>query len=379
MTENVTRRSWIRTPGAAVVAALAALGAGPAAAGAQQETGAPDEAALVRIETLDVEPTVVKTGDPLAQTWRVRFPDLIDEGREVIILEDRMAPETLPVHPFEGLSLDVRKRQVGDEHVWDFNYRFRLIAPEKSTYVLPGFSFYYLLRDLGEDVEDAEVRQVDGGGSLVRYVTTLTDTPLLDIRDTIELGSFGVRAAVFRTLAWTLAPLPLLVWLVLLVRQARRPKAVSEAKQREDAELEQIEAQIPVAPSIWQARRNLLRHVRELGQLGPAENGAAAQQVRRNLVIHGREYLQAELPELHVGDTPKEIGSYVAGLEEGPRKEALGWLTARLVDYQSSLERGSAAPIADAAGEARTFEESLTMLRPHVRLWMRIRSLFEAR
>ena len=359
---------------AAVAAAL--LSAGPAAAQPQAAgQSAAAEDSPVQVETLDLEPTVVKTGDPITQTYRVRFPDLIDRGREIIILEDRMVPETLPVHPFEGISLDIRKRQVDDEHVWDFTYVFRLIAPEKSTYVLPGFSFYYLVRDLGEDVEDAEVRQIDGGGNLVRYVTTLTDTPLLDIRDTIDLGSFAGRATAFRALAWTLAPLPLLVWLVLLVRQARKPKAVSEAKREEEEELERIEAQIQPPPSIWQARRTLRQHVRSLDDLAPSENGAELRDLRQNLVISGREYLRAELPDLHSGDTPKDISTYVAGLDAGLRKDALGRLAERLVDYQRSLERDGAKPIDDPAGEARLFDESLSMLRPHVQLWARVKGL----
>lgn len=380
---DVTKRSWTVRGAAAALAAAVPMAAGApslAAAAAQQVPGeAPAEESLVRVETLDLEPTVVKTGDPIAQTYRVRFPDLIGAGQEIIVLEDRMAPETLPVHPFEGLSLDVRKRRVGDEHVWDFDYRFRLIAPEKSTYVLPGFSFYYLVRDLGEDVEVAEVRQVDGGGNLVRYVTTLTDAPQLDVRDTIELGAFAGRAAAFRAVAWVVAPLPLLVWAALLVRQARRPKAVSEAKRRETEELERIDAQIPVPPSIWQARRNLLRQVRTLDEAAASGNGAASEEIRRGLIICGREYLQAELPDLHAGDTPKEIGAYVAGMRDGARKEALGRLAARLVEHQSRLEQGAPPPIADPADEARTFEEALTMLRPHVRLWRRIKALAGAR
>lgn len=361
----------------AALAVAAVLPAAGLAAAQPQPAGAPAAAddSPVQVETLDLEPTVVKTGDPISQTYRVRFPDLIDQGREIIILEDRMVPETLPVHPFEGISLDIRKRQVEDEHVWDFTYVFRLIAPEKSTYVLPGFSFYYLVRDLGEDVEDAEVRQIDGGSNLVRYVTTLTDTPLLDIRDTIDLGSFSARATAFRALAWTVAPLPLLVWLVLLVRQARRPKAVSEAKRQEDEELQRIEAQIQPPPSIWQARRALRQHVRSLDALAPSENGAALSDLRQNLIISGRDYLRAELPGLHTGDTPRDISAHVAELGDGSRKEALGRLAERLVDYQRSLESGSAAPIEDPAGEARVFDESLAMLRPHVRLWARIKGL----
>ena len=112
----------------------------------------------VQVETLELEPTVVKSGDLITQVSRLRFPDLLSEGKEIIILEDRMAPENLPVNPFEGVSLTVRKSRIGDEHIWDFVFGFRLIAPEKSHYVLPAFSFFYLVRDLGEDVEDAEVR-----------------------------------------------------------------------------------------------------------------------------------------------------------------------------------------------------------------------------
>ena len=187
-----------------------------------------DDAAIgpVRVETLELEPTVVKTGDLILQRYRVRFPDLIDEGQEILMLEDRMAPETLPVHPFEGVSLSIDKARVDDEHIWVFTYGFRLVDPSKMTYILPNFSFYYLVRDLGQDFEDAEVQQVDGGQGLVRYVTTITDEPILAIRDDIELGSFAGWSTFFRILAWG-AWLPLFVWAVMLVRLARKPKAIS--------------------------------------------------------------------------------------------------------------------------------------------------------
>ena len=52
------------------------------------------DASLIRIETLELEPTVVKTGDVITQTYRVRFPDLISDGREILILEDRINQHT---------------------------------------------------------------------------------------------------------------------------------------------------------------------------------------------------------------------------------------------------------------------------------------------
>ncbi len=135
----------------------------PATAAAQPPDLGDAAIGPVRVETLELEPTVVKTGDLILQRYRVRFPDLIDEGQEIIILEDRVAPETLPVHPFEGVSLEIIEDRVDDEHIRDYIKGIRLVDPTKMTYILPNFSFYYLIRDLGEDIEDAEVQQVDGG------------------------------------------------------------------------------------------------------------------------------------------------------------------------------------------------------------------------
>ncbi len=342
-----------------LVAAGALVGGAPGLAGAQDAGASP-----VQVETLEIEPTVVKTGDVITQVYRVRFPDLIAQGREIIILEDRMVPENLPIHPFEAVSLEIRERQVESEHIWDFAYGMRLIAPEKAVYVVPSFGFYYLVRDLGEDIEDAEIQQIDGGQGLVRYVTTMNDLPVLDIRDTIELGEFGGQAVFFRAMAWAVAPLPLLLWLVFLVRLARKPKTVSLEAAREAEELDRIEAQIPVPPSIWEARRTLRAQLRALA--GAAQGGGAA--VISGLVISARDYLRAELPDVNSGDTPRDIKAHVDGLKDGARKEALSTLASRLVVYQDGLERGEVT-IENPAGEVAALDASLTALRPHIRLW----------
>ena len=117
----------------------------------------------MRVETLELEPTVVKTGDRIAQRYRLRFPDLIPSGQEIIILEDRMTPEALPVHPFEATGAGGREGPHRRHAHLGLRVRVRLVDPAKMTYALPSFSFYYLVRDLGEDIEDAEVQQVDGG------------------------------------------------------------------------------------------------------------------------------------------------------------------------------------------------------------------------
>ena len=369
----------VRTKRQAPIEALLAMALFGAAAGwpapvAAQEIGVPP----ITIETLEIEPTVVKTGDLITQTYRVRYPDLIDEGRELLILEERMAPENLPVHPFEAVSLEVEKRQVEDEYIWDFVYGLRLIAPEKAVYVIPSFGFYYLIRDLGEEIEDAEIQQVDGGERLLRYVTTMNDLPVLDIRDTIELGEFGGRAALFRTIAWTVAPLPLVIWLFLLFRQARRSDTVPTEVARELEEIERLEGLIPALPSIWEARRALRKQVQALQEAPMSDNGSL-QALTRDLVIATREYLQAELPDLRSGDTPKDIQRYVGDLKADGRKEALASLSSRLVVYQAGLERGDGAPITDPMEEAEAIDASLTELRPHMQLWRSVTGLFGGR
>ena len=345
-------------------------------AGAQPP--AVDEAPIspVRVETLELEPTVVKTGDLITQRYRLRFPDLVPDGQEIIILEDRVAPEALPVHPFEGVSLTVEKDLVDGEYIWDFVYGFRLIDPNKMTYLLPNFSFYYLVRDLGEDIEDTEVQQVDGGQGLVRYVTSITDEPLLNIRDTIELGSFGGRATFFRTLGLAVAPLPLLLWFVMLVRFARKPKAVSLEKQQEADELARLEAQIPVQPSIWEARRAVNRELRGLRDLPPGARPQQAAGYQRGMVLALRDYLLADLSELVPGDTALDMQRHVTGMKDGPRKSALVVLADRLVAYQRGLETGGAAPIESPQAEADAFAGALAKLRPHVRLLHNVKAVF---
>ena len=366
----------VRTAGGWALGAWLGVAAS-AAPGAAQEpppTTALASPSPVQVETLETEPTVVKTGDVLRQRYRLRFPDLVAQGKEVLILEDRMVPQNLPVHPFEAVSLDVDRRVVESEHVWDVVYGFRLISPHKETYTLPGISFFYIVRDLGEDVEAAEVQKADAAGALVRYVTTITEAPVLDIRDTIELGSFAGHAALFRTIAWGIAPLPLLFWLVMLVRVARRrPRTITGPQQQEVDELSRLEAQIPIPPSLGDARRNLRCQLMAVQAMPAGANGAALLDIQRGLIISAREYLQAEMPELNTGDTPRDIRRRVEGLKEGDRKDALQMLAGRLVAYQSAMESGLASAIEDPVAEAQALEQALKRLQPHVRLWMSVR------
>jgi len=374
MIRTMSMPGTTRTPRTSVIA-LSVLFLVSAAAWAQPPAVEEAPTGPVRVETLELEPTVVKTGDLITQRYRLRFPDLVAGGQEIIILEDRVAPEALPVHPFEGVSLTVEKDLVDGEHIWDFVYGFRLVDPNKMTYLLPNFSFYYLVRDLGEEIEDAEVQQVDGGQGLVRYVTSITDEPLLDIRDTIELGAFAGRATFFQTLGWAVAPLPLLLWFVMLLRFARKPKAVSLEKQQEADELARLEAQVPVQPSIWEARRAINRELKTLQDLPSGADPEQLAGYERGMVLALRDYFLADIPELVPGDTSLEMQRHISGLKDSHRREVLGVLAERLVAYQRGLETDGAAPIDSPPLEADVLAGALAKLRPHVRLLNNIKSL----
>jgi hypothetical protein len=332
-----------------------------------------DDEKLVTVETLPPEPTVIMSGDLVKITYRVRFPELVDAGQEIIILEDRTTPEKLSVLPFEGVGLQIDKRALGGGHVWDFGYSLRLIHRDKSTYTIPPISFYWLVRDFGEAVEKAEVRQVETSPAPVRYVTTVTESGPLDIRDTIDLGRYAKLAAAWTTVAWIASLLPLVLWIVYVAKLSRRPRPVT-VNERSVEELDQITSRLPVPPSVGAARRQLRRAIRRLRDAAPAEDGRGLHALERDLVITTRDYLHAELPALNPGDTAKEIKHHVeTRLPPGRRQKALLALAARLVVYQRSLEQGPPEPISDPSEEARALDASLDQLLPHVRMWQQVR------
>jgi hypothetical protein len=338
-----------------------------------------DDEKLISVETLPPEPTVIMSGDLVRMTYRVRFPELLDQGQEIIVLEDRMTPETLAVHPFEAVSLEIEKRRVRDGHVWDLVYRLRLIHPSKSGYTIPGIAVYWLVRDLGEPIEDAEVQQVETDPAPVRYVTTITDLGPLDIRDTIDLGEYGTLAAAWTTIAWVVSPLPLFLWMLYVGRLSRRPRRAS-VKDRTTEELEQIEGQLSIPPPVRAARRQLRRRIRGLSELPPGEEGPAVLALERDLVISMRDYLHAELPELNQGDTPRDIKRYVeTRVPAGGRQEALLVLASRLLVHQRRLEQGAFESIPDPAGEAHVLAGALDQLRTHVRMWRQVTDRLERR
>jgi hypothetical protein len=326
------------------------------------------------VETVGLEPTVAKTGDSITATFRVRFRDLVDEGKEIIVLEDRMAPDKLSVAPFEGTGLKVAKRQAGDQHIWDFVYTFRIVNPNKGIHVLGRVTFYWLIRDVGQNVEEARVLQSETDPLQLRYVTTLTEDATLNIRDSIELGNFASRARVLRAVAWTVAPLPLVLWAATFAMALRRRKPQGAAMRPRAEEDEHLEVAIEAPPTLGRARRTLLGELNTLGEAAPSEDARELLGLERRLVIALRDYLRAEVPGLHSGDTAREIKQFIdAGPMGEAHREILGALAGRLVAYQRDLERGTPSALGDPAAEAREVEALLRSFGPRARALARVR------
>ena len=349
------------SPGGFLLCIVLALALSAARGVAQEDSAARAEDLPLSVETIGIEPTVAMTGDVLTVTYRVRFKDLTAQGKEIIVLEDRMAPDKLPFAPFDSVGLDVDKRQVGDEHVWDFVYRLRIVSPTKEVQVLRSVTFYWLIQDLGQKIEDVRVLQTETTPLQVRYVSTITDDPVLDIRDEIDLGSFRRRALLFRGIAWIVAPLPLVLWVLAVVRSARRPREASGARPLD--EKDESDPPLPAPLSTRDTRYRLLRRLRELAALAGPTGGPTSLDLERGLIVSLREYLLAHIPDSNPGDTAKDIRRHVeTRLDDGKRAELLRALSVRLVAYQNALEHGEPAPIGDPAAEAREIQALVNAL-----------------
>jgi hypothetical protein len=344
------------------------IGLGPPSLAAQGGNGS-SSIPLLSVETLGIEPTVAMTGDVLTASYRVRFQDLVAQGKEVVVIEDRMAPDKLPLAPFEAVGLEVQKQQIGPEHVWEFRYRLRIVAPKKDVQALRSFTFFYLVRDLGQELEDARVLQAETLPLEVRYVSTITGDPVLDVRDQVDLGSFGSRIALLRGIAWLIAPLPLLFWTAGALRAARRPPV----SRREVAALEpRLDVAAPVAPppTVKQARHALMRRLRMPATSIDLSNGRTLADFQRDVVISLRDYLLAEIPSLNPGDTAKEMRRRIETLAGPPRRsDVLKQLADCLVTYQTALERGEPAAVLEPSADGRAIESLVSSLRWQSRLY----------
>jgi hypothetical protein len=189
----------------------------------------------------------------------------------------------------------------------------------------------------------------------VRYVTTITSDPILDIQDRVELGTFDRRIALLRGVAWLIAPLPLLLWTVGTLRAARRPIASGEASAldwRPDTD-----APFAPPPTVAQAREALIRRLREPAMSADPLDATKLVAYQRDVVIALRSYLLAEVPSLNPGDTAREIHQHVETIAgDSHRLGVLKQLAARLVAYQSALERGVPVPVSDASADRRAIE-----------------------
>ncbi len=292
------------------------------------------------VETLQPTPTVVKTGEPFQEIYRVRFLDLGAQGKEISILLDEIKPggaQAPTFSPFEVVNLDVKTRKVGDESVWDFIYTLRIVDPRKGDYRIPKIKFYWVIKGAGavsKGSKDASVREFETEEVPITYVTTLTRDTRLDIRDTADFGNFRKYRYAFRIFS-------LLLFLLVAAYFVKIAIRFLWPKNDDLESISEYRGEILPQRTYHEFRRGL----RELEKSSLALNSAEGDPEKRMRIEEKcheltRMLLLIEAPSLSWSSTPRELRSGVNNLKEGWRKELLSGLADRLVAYDVDIESG---------------------------------------
>ncbi|MEK9180452.1 MAG: hypothetical protein AAB897_03510 [Patescibacteria group bacterium] len=287
------------------------------------------------VETQKPSTTVVKTGDQFQQTYRVRFLDLSHRGKEIEILADEMQPDKLNFAPFEATRLEITKNKNGKEYDWDFTYTLRVINKEKGEYAIPKIKFLWVVKTLGGNEKETKVREFETEGVRIKYVSTITKEPHLDIRDETDLGTFWPYAYAF----WALSVLVALLFLGYLWRELRKSSA-----EKTPAEQAQTRRQA------YRKIERLIAEIETLGKNEPTEDSMALCVLK--FMELERKLLMLELPEECNAWTAQEILGHVDKLKSGRRKATLAQLAERYAFYEKAAISGK-IPRVDAGADLK--------------------------
>lgn len=306
------------------------------------------------VETEKPSLTVVKSGEPFRQTYRVKFLDLKERGKEIIVLTDKMQPGNVVFSPFEALGLEVRKSAVGKENIWDFTYTLRIIGPEKKEYSIPQIKFYWVLKDIGAKLEEVKAQESETEEVKIKYVSAITREKNLGIRDKINLGNFKIRSYALK-IGSALVSL-LFLWLSCrkIFRRDRSNKQSVSAEKK--------------SQSRRQAYRMARRKIQELELLLKKSGGAEADDKKalmeyvRLLADIQKIVLFAELPDELRSYTAAEIRNYALTLPHNKFNGGLSALAEKYAAYEEILVSGNIQPV-DLRSEIHNLEEVIKKLK----------------
>lgn len=270
--------------------------------------------------------TTVTTYEPFKLTCRIRFMDLSEYGRNIKILTDELDPENVSLAPFEAEGgVRIKKGKTDGVFVWDITYTLRRIGKEKGVDTIPPIAIQWVLIDESSGSEEHKTSY--SKPLIINYVSSITPEENIDIRDSVDLGSFKEGVYLF----WVLTFFFLLTAFVIFWQGVRKKPAVAETVEEVQRILEDRYRKLSVAESIRFARKRIKSLKREDDLI----------KVKRDLIGIIRRVILACVPALSWGSTPNEMYGYID--EKLVRKrlrlrEVLLELVRYMINYQEDLD-----------------------------------------
>ncbi|HUZ92801.1 MAG TPA: hypothetical protein VNG29_02260 [Candidatus Paceibacterota bacterium] len=297
---------------------------------------AQEEVSPFAVDTLLPTPTVVKTAEPFTITYRVRYLDLANTGKEIVVLRNQMSDAAFA--PFEVVKIDASdKRKNGGEYEWNFKYTLRIIGLKKGDLRVPKIPFYWAIRTVGSnpsDAANADVKTFETEAVPIMYVTTLTKKTPLYVRDAMQFGNAEREARLLKAASGTIVLALFAGFLFFLRRFVRRMRGGATGKSKDASD-----------DSIMIERddvsfRNELRALTKLTR-NPAEGDEWRRMIEKRIFDLMRSLIMLEVPKARRSHTPRELAACVGSAAlKGKRKEVLAAITARLAVMEVRMDSG---------------------------------------
>jgi hypothetical protein len=326
-------------------------------------------------------PTTTRTGESFTQVYRISYIYSENWDRKIIITEDNMVPSVLSLG--DGAELKVTDSRLSDpiitegresgteEHSHYLYVTFRMINPTKDAYVIPRLKIRWAYQ-IGDEIisqDPIETEEV-----YFNYVTTVTQKPVIDIRDSTDFGDYSERVNLFWKVSRIWAPAGVLVSLSILVvslrsvRRRRSEKSADKIVQEDKAKF--IIKQKHV--SFRRAYRDLLRAVNSLKALNSIPNKIGdinkVKNALNKIFVATDVVLRTQLKGFNPGDTATlDMEPYInKNIKPGNYKNALLFLQKGLADYQTAKQSNSITE-----GYTNIFIRDAEIFKGYVRLLRR--------
>lgn len=311
-------------------------------------------------------PTMVRTGEPIKQTYRVRYVNLESSGQEVIFWKEDMEAKLIQVSPFEAISLERKPKQNEPtpvysidkngkaravEYFWDFEYTLRIIDPEKKIYKIPSFNFWWSLKDAGTDLKQVAKNPFPTDEVFINYVSLpVPGDPYLDVRDNIYFGSYYGKATFLWYVSRVVGPVVFLISFAALAMSFRNSKKLHKkiSSSKKSAEDREQKGYLAVGKDIsfsksyrkfffW--RKKVSNYFRRSDFA--RNNDIALLDLQKNFVILTADILRAKFSAINPGDTPADMKLYMEkNISQGVLKQNLIFLTSEMIECYRAVESG---------------------------------------